>query len=483
VSASATEVRPHVERARRELATAAAVVVPSGAPAGAFAVNPSLRLVPVPFRGLAALVAGGAGEAPQPAAGDEILLCFVPPGSGGGPLCRAATPEDLLALKIVVEGIDPAAAAAAGGMAVGAVDALLRRAAESGVLLAPGSRIRRSEDFPRGEIDAAPFLVSGSFTLQWHLTQACDLHCGHCYDRSPRPQLGTEEGLALLEELRAFSLARGVAGAVSFSGGNPLLHPGFPALWRRAHALGLTASILGNPAPREQVEEIVAAGMPWLYQVSLEGLEEQNDRVRGAGHFARTMAFLGTLRELGVPTIVMLTLTEDNVDDVIPLARRLEGLVDRFHWNRLAMVGEGARLRLPDRSRLRAFLEAYLDERERLPLLGLKENLLNVPLREREEPPFGGCTGFGCGAAFSFLAVLPDGEAHACRKFPSPVGNVAREGIAAVYDGETAARYRAGCGACAACPVRPVCGGCLAVVHGLGLDPLRERDPLCPMEP
>ena len=32
--------------------------------------------------------------------------------------------------------------------------------------------------------------------------------------------------------------------------------------------------------------------------------------------------------------------------------------------------------------------------------------------------PFGGCTGFGCGAAFNFMAVLPDGEVHACRKVP-----------------------------------------------------------------
>ena len=54
-----------------------------------------------------------------------------------------------------------------------------------------------------------------------------------------------------------------------------------------------------------------------------------------------------------------------------------------------------------------------------------------------------------------------------------------REGLAAVYDSAAAARYRAGCAACSGCAIRPVCGGCLAVAHGFGLDPLRERDPLC----
>ncbi len=53
------------------------------------------------------------------------------------------------------------------------------------------------------------------------------------------------------------------------------------------------------------------------------------------------------------------------------------------------------------------------------------------------------------------------------------------DGLAKVYDSAAARRYRGGCSACRDCPIRPVCGGCLAVAHGFGLDPLRERDPLC----
>jgi len=213
--------------------------------------------------------------------------------------------------------------------------------------------------------------------------------------------------------------------------------------------------------------------------VSLEGLQEHNDWVRGAGHFERTTRFLRDLKELGVSSMVMLTLTERNIDQVLPLAATLRGLVDDFHFNRLAMVGEGANLRLPSRERYARFLEEYLEAAERDPALGIKDNLINILRRGRGAPPFGGCTGFGCGAAFNFIAVLPDGEAHACRKFPSPIGNVVRDGIAAVYDSAAARAYRAGCSACRDCAIRPVCGGCLAVAHGFGLDPLRERDPLC----
>jgi len=285
--------------------------------------------------------------------------------------------------------------------------------------------------------------------------------------------------LTVLDDLQRFCRDRRVSGAVSLSGGNPLLHPDFTAIYRAAAERDFGLCILGNPAPRGRIEELVDIRMPAFFQVSLEGLPEHNDWVRGAGHFERTTKFLRDLRELGVSSMVMLTLTEQNIGQVLPLAGRLRGLVDDFHFNRLAMVGEGANLRLPSRERYARFLEEYLEAAGRNPALGIKDNLINIIRRERGEPPFGGCTGFGCGAAFNFIALLPDGEAHACRKFPSPIGNVVRDGLAAVYDSAAAHSYRGGCSGCRSCPVRPVCGGCLAVAHGFGLEPLTGRDPLC----
>ena len=115
-------------------------------------------------------------------------------------------------------------------------------------------------------------------------------------------------------------------------------------------------------------------------------------------------------------------------------------------------------------------------------MIGLKDNLFNITRMKQGRELFGGCTGFGCGAAFNFFAVLPDGEAHACRKFPSPIGNVLEQGIAGAYDSDAAKKYRNGCNACTACTIRPVCGGCLAVAHGCGLNVFEEKDPFCFME-
>jgi len=465
-----------LEWARHEVSNAPA---PAANETGEFEVNPTLDLLPLSWR-LCGLVSPAQDSVPAaPQSGSEHAMVWRDPATGETRV-QAAEDADLLALKVVVEEIPLAKAARAAKVAVPLVENALWRAAEKGVLLAPRSRIRRDPAlFPIPAGTPAAFVSSPNFLLQWHITQACDLRCKHCYDRSKRSPLTLKQGMKVLDDLRRFSLDRRVRGHVCFTGGNPFLYPGFAELWRAAAERGFPASILGNPVPRAALEKLIAIQHPQYYQVSLEGLPEYNDLIRGAGHFARTIEFLGVLRDLEIASTVMLTLSRDNLEQVLPLAERLRGHAGRFTFNRLSQVGEGASLAMPSREAFAAFLEAYLDAAGRNPILSLKDNLFNIVRRRRGEAPFDGCTGYGCGAAFNFIAVLPDGEAHACRKFPSPIGNVLKQDLAEIYDSEPARRYRAGCRACADCPLRPTCGGCMAIAHGHGLNVFEQRDPYC----
>lgn len=443
-------------------------------------INPTLQLLQPGWKNLLSLLP----EAGQPGEGallpeEEMILIYRRPADGQLVL-RPAGAEDLLALKIVVEQLPPEAAAAEGKVAVGMIDRLLDRAAGQGLLLKPPSAIcRNPQTFPQGKDIPASYFSSPVFTLQWHITQVCDLHCKHCYDRSDRVALPLARGLAILDDLRGFCREHQVLGQVSFSGGNPLLYPHFLELYQAAVDRNLRVAILGNPAPRAMMEKIVAIQKLEFFQVSLEGLPEHNDYIRGKGHFARVLDFLALLQELGIYSMVMLTLTRDNMEQVLPLAERLRDRVDLFTFNRLAMVGEGASLQSVRPQDYADFLRTYLAAARENPCLSRKDNLMNIILCQENQPLFGGCAGYGCGAAFNFFAILPDGEAHACRKLPSYIGNVFAQSISAIYHGEPARKYRAGSAACAACRIRPVCGGCLAVVHGFGLDVFKDKDPYC----
>ncbi len=443
-------------------------------------INPTISLIESSWKGLPTFIDSRDNptrDAPQ--RGEERILVWFHPKTEAVRY-RPATDEDLLVLKVIAEDINPRVVAKDGQVPPVAIEDAIDRAAADGLILKPRSLIRRE----RGDTEAwrsidEHFVESPFFTIQWHITQACDLHCRHCYDRSRRSPLMLDAGIDILDDLAIFCTNRHVRGQVSFSGGNPLLHPHFFDLYRAASERGFVTAILGNPTSRENLERIVEIQTPSQYQVSLEGLEEYNDYIRGDGNSRDVMAFLPILRSLGITAQVMLTLTRDNINQVLPLSEILRDEADSFTFNRLSQVGEGAQLAIPGRDEYRAFLIDYVEAAKTNPVMSLKDNLTNIVFYQQGDELFGGCAGYGCSAAFNFIALLPDGEAHACRKFPSYIGNVYHQGIGEIYDSEAARRYRIGTEACRSCPIRPVCGGCLAVMYGQGLDIFKARDPHC----
>lgn len=442
----------------------------------AIRVNPTLAILPVRWKNLPELVRSTVAET-TPLNEPAHVIVWRHPKSGVLQY-REAEAIDLLALKLVVEQIDPIKAAQMGNVTPGDIQTAIDQSVSQGLLLSPGSRIQRMSP---GKVDPslAPYLSTDIFTLQWHVTQACDLHCRHCYDRSDRSPMPVDMAMAVLENFYDFCRRMHVRGQVSFTGGNPLLYPHFDQVYRQASDYGFGLAILGNPAPVDRIGQLMEIARPLYYQISLEGLAEHNDYIRGKGHFTRSLAFLDDLRALDIYTMVMLTLTRDNLDQVLPLAERLRDRADFFTFNRLSTVGEGASLLMPEKASFESFLREYETAAARNPIMGLKDNLVNIIRCEKDLAPFGGCTGHGCGAAFNFIALLPDGEVHACRKFPSLIGNVLESDIFDIYHGRRARRYRTGSLACRECRLNVVCRGCLAITYSLGLDVFTDKDPFC----
>ena len=395
---------------------------------------------------------------------------------------KSADDRDLLALKIVAEELSPESICQISPISLGKVLECLRSAKRQGFLTGPASTIKRPDDYSARKANALDkYQQTDFFTIQWHITNTCDLHCKHCYDRNKRSPLTLEQGLNIIKDFERFCHLHHVSGHVCFTGGNPFLSPHFFELYQAASDQGFSTSILGNPVPKEKLERLLLIQQPTYYQVSLEGLQPHNDHIRGKGNYLNVVEFLSVLRDTGITSAVQLTLTADNMDQVLPLSEKLRGHTNKFTFNRLSPVGEGASLLLPEKSAYIEFLKTYIDAWKKNPVLNLKDNLLNPILHEQNLSAFGGCTGLGCAAAFSFLAILPDGEVHACRKFPSIVGNVLESTLDEIYHSSRSEQYRKGSAACYNCDMKPVCGGCLAITSGMQLDPFTDRDPFCPL--
>jgi selenobiotic family peptide radical SAM maturase len=236
---------------------------------------------------------------------------------------------------------------------------------------------------------------------------------------------------------------------------------------------------MGNPVSEEQVDAIIKITKPGLYQISLEGLKEHNDFIRGKGSFDRGIEFLTILSSLDVSSGVMLTLTNENIDQVLLLEEILRDKTGFLTYSRLSKAGEGELLNLPQRGKYVSFLSKYLNVQEKSSILSVKDNLLNIVSYKKNKMVFPGCVGFGCSPAFNILSILPDGEVHACRKFPSLIGNINKKSLSQIYDSRIAKKYRRGNSSCRKCSIKPVCGGCMAVIRSCGLDIFKDRDPYC----
>lgn len=441
-----------------------------------YLVAPGVELLEVSWAGFPELLCGG-DELPE----KKKTLLLIAPQARGDIMIEEAEKTSLLALKIVAEKLELRELAKNLSVSVHYLQDVLRYGVAKGIIAAPATKIVRPPEFAAHMDGFKEQLQTNGFTLQWHITQSCDLNCRHCYDRSDRAEVSLGQGEDILDQFYTFCNHYHVEGQVTFTGGNPLLHPQFFELYRAAIERGFKTALLANPTSDTILEKIVAIRMPEFYQISLEGLEEHNDYIRGKGHFKRSMKFLQLLRDRDIYSMVMLTLTKANLEQVLPLAEILRGSVDSFTFNRLAMVGEGASLVSVDPVDYEAFLVRYRMAAETNSMMRLKENLFNL-VQHKEDPnsPLGGgCTGYGCGAAFNFVSILPDGQVQACRKFPSPIGELGEQDLISIYEGKRAADYRKGCSSCFHCQIRPVCGGCLAVSYGFNQNPLSDLDPYC----
>ncbi len=178
--------------------------------------------------------------------------------------------------------------------------------------------------------------------LYVQLLYKCNYRCLHCFHGSllDSPSHYKREQIEAL--LRHF-VANYDLKAVTYLGGEPMMHPDIVGLAAYAHRSGLAVEICtnGHFGFRRQFEALA----PWVskLRVSLEGLRETNDKIRRVGSFDSAMRSIALATGLGIPVGITMTVTAWNVREVIPLARIL-GLMNvaELKLHRIRPVGSAA---------------------------------------------------------------------------------------------------------------------------------------------
>jgi len=165
------------------------------------------------------------------------------------------------------------------------------------------------------------------------LTYACNLDCFFCYN--DRDKLGKPLSLAQYERLLE-DLARMQTLYLMLTGGEPMVHPHFFAIGRKARELGFVTRVRtnGHSLNRRMAERVRDELDPYVVEVSLHGATaEVHDRqTQVAGSFERLLGNLRAAGEAGLRLGIVTTPTawnEHQIDDMVALCDGL-GIPIRF---------------------------------------------------------------------------------------------------------------------------------------------------------
>ncbi|MBW1680552.1 MAG: 12,18-didecarboxysiroheme deacetylase [Deltaproteobacteria bacterium] len=216
----------------------------------------------------------------------------------------------------------------------------------------------------------------------WNVTRACNLKCVHCYakavERVRQEELSHEEGLALIDDLAAFG-----SPVILFSGGEPLVRPDLTDLARHAVEKGMRAVISTNGTliTREKAAELKKVGLSYV-GVSLDGMEEVNDRFRGKeGAFRQAMAGIENCLEAGLKVGLRFTVNRMNAGEIPKIFDLLEErAIPRICFYHLVYAGRGSSLVEQDLSHeeTRGAVDLIMDRTRDLHERGLPKEVLTV---------------------------------------------------------------------------------------------------------
>lgn len=216
----------------------------------------------------------------------------------------------------------------------------------------------------------------------WNVTRRCNLKCVHCYaharDEEFAGELTNEEGKAVLDDLAKFG-----SPVVLFSGGEPLVRPDLTDLAAYAVQKGMRAVISTNGTliTSRVAAELKKIGLSYV-GISLDGLDEVNDRFRGVkGAFKKALDGIKACQDAGIKVGLRFTMNRLNAGEIPGIFDLLEKHeIPRVCFYHLVYAGRGSELIKEDLSHeeTRAAVDLIIDRTADLHSRGLAKEVLTV---------------------------------------------------------------------------------------------------------
>jgi radical SAM protein with 4Fe4S-binding SPASM domain len=146
--------------------------------------------------------------------------------------------------------------------------------------------------------------------LELQITDRCNLRCGHCYigERPESHELSVDRIRAVLTEFEGMQGLR-----VLITGGEPLMHSSFDAVNALLPGFSMRRVLFTNGLLLSE-RKIDSLNVHEI-QISIDGLEEAHDMLRGQGTFSKAMAAVRLCLDKGIDVSVSTMVHAKNLAD------------------------------------------------------------------------------------------------------------------------------------------------------------------------
>jgi radical SAM protein with 4Fe4S-binding SPASM domain len=309
------------------------------------------------------------------------------------------------------------------------------------------------------------------------LTNQCNLRCRHCYAGAGEKlenELSLDEVKQLLRELSQVGTVE-----VEFSGGEPLLRPDLFEIIEYAKGLDFSVVLItnGTLVDRDVASTLGDLGLKHV-QVSLDGLKENHEYLRGDGTYEAVLESIRLLAEEGVSVAVRATVTRRNVGELEKIADLAVSMgAKKLGFVRFFPAGRGMGYKeelMLDAEGMRSFhltgkkiKEKYRDQIEVLadPCASLTDEAYNKYLQQGN---------ILCPCGKTWCLVKSNGVVSPCENMVFYAGNIKKQKFEEIWkEAPVMKTFREFDpdllkGACATCSLKKVCAGycrALAVLH------------------
>jgi len=317
----------------------------------------------------------------------------------------------------------------------------------------------------------------------WEFTLECNLRCTHCGSAAGAPrknELTTKESFDLCEQLADLGCAD-----VSLMGGESFLRTDCFTVARSVKDLGMNVCFVSNGTMMDRYIDKVRRIEPKVVGISLDGMKENHEQIRGRGTWDKTVSAINLLRENNIQTTAITTVSKINFKDLPKLKDIIFG--KGVNWQIQIAMPFGNFQRDLTLSREEFYATALFIAKQRI-----KNKFEDLPVVGAHcygyySKLLPGCTWNGCTAGISSIGITSDGNIVGCLSMGNDrflEGNLRQRRLRDIWESQDSFPYNRKADKmipgpnCAGCKNEFKCGGgCSSVSYST--TGIFHNDPYC----